>query len=174
MHAYYHPYSYSRNSYPLQIRANHVRHTSVQLVFETPTSYSLALTFAVWRKGCPGRASKHTWDTTRKHLMRSVLPLRGHWIWRREEKRHHNGSQSSPMRKRPSDEWHQTSRALDSSTPSRHGSISPHCEGRGRVSSSRSSGARPTRVWLATKGPTNGQRLRRRARHPRGGMAEFL
>ena len=57
-----------------------------------------------------------------------------------------NGSQSSPIRKRPSDDWHQTSWALDSSTPSRYGSTSPHCERRGRVSSSRSDGARPTRV----------------------------
>jgi len=47
--------------------------------------------------------------------MRSALPLRAHWNLLREETRLRNGSQSSRMRKRPSDGWHRTNLALGKS-----------------------------------------------------------
>ena len=87
---------------------------------------------------------------------------------RREETRSQNGSPCSQVHKRPSDGWHRTALARDSSALSRRGSALQRYRGPGRASSPKSDGARRTRELPATRKPTSRQRLRRRSQAPMG------
>jgi len=103
----------------------------------------------VGRRGNPGRASKPTWDTTRRRMTWSAPPSPAHWKKHREETRAQSESPSFRTRKQLSGAWLRMNLAPGDSTPSRRGSTLLHYAGPGQVSSPKSDGAQRTPRSLA-------------------------
>ena len=97
----------------------------------TGRDWTTGLPATQWFRGMdnPGWASKLTWATTRRHMMQSALLPQGRWNRLHEDRLRRSGSLSLRTHKQPTDEWPRRSRAPASSTRSRQGNTSPHCEG---------------------------------------------
>ena len=111
----------------------------------------------------PGRVSERTWATTKTNMTQNEPPSQGNWKQLQEERLRRCESKSSQMLKPPSEGWHRTSLAPDSSMLSRQESTLLHYGAQGPPLPSRLDGVCRTKGWKGIRRWTSGRKSRWRS-----------